>query len=71
MLSYMSTTYCEDEDEARVLLCSLRSIPHTNAQQIGAAVLVSFNPDVGISEKEKQKIFMKIEQLINVFISKE
>lgn len=71
MLSYMSTTYCEDEDEARVMLCSLRSIPHTTVQQIGAAVLVSFNPDVGISEDEKQRVIMKIERLINALTSRE
>lgn len=71
MLSYMSTTYCEDEDEARVLLCSLRSIPHTNVQQIGAAVLVSFNPDVGISKDEKQRVIAKVERLLNVITSKE
>ena len=69
MYSYLSTTICEDEDEAGVLALSLRSIPHVDVKQNGATVFISFDLPSShlLNEKEKENILLRMERIIIVF----
>ena len=65
MFTYMSTTFCMDEDEARVVYLSLRSIPYTDVKQIGATVILMYHPETGTTKQEEQETIRKIGDILN------
>lgn len=66
MFTYIGKAFCEDEDEARVIVLSLSSIPNTTVAQDGLDILVEYTPTEQTSNSEEQRSIIQIENVLSI-----
>lgn len=66
MFTYIGKAYCEDEDEARVIVLSLSSISDIVVVQDGTDVMVKYCPNATTNDSEEQKAIIQIENVLSI-----
>ena len=62
----MGKAICKDEDEARSIYLSLKSIPDTIVEQDNKMVYVSYNPTEDTTNELQQKCIVRMKKILSL-----